>query len=151
MSVTKGSIDLANFGKTEDDKSDAEPTPKASPKVEELITLIKSTLADEVGDVTISTRLTTSPSCLIAGEHEVDLKMERILKNQQQYDANGKRVLEINADHSLIQKLAENTANDHIKDAAHLLLDQAKIALGEPVDNPTEFARRLNYFIENAN
>ena len=110
--------------------------------------MIKETLADDVSDVTISTRLTSSPSCLIAGENEVDLKMERILKNQQQYDAESKRILEINGDHTLIKKLAGNPANDHVKDAAYLLLDQAKIALGEPVDNPTEFARRLNYFIE---
>lgn len=150
VSVTKGSIDLDNVGSEQSNKDDKKKkdTPKTTKKVEELITLFKETLAEDVSDVKISSRLTSSPSCLIAGENEVDLKMERILKNQQQYEANGKRILEINSDHSLIKKLAGNPANDQVKDAAHLLLDQAKIALGEPVDNPTEFARRLNYFIE---
>ncbi len=149
-SVTKGSIDLNSFdttGKGEDKKKKS--APKTSKKVAELVSLIKETLADDVSDVTISTRLTSSPSCLIAAENEVDLKMERILKTQQQYDTSAKRILEINGDHSLIKKLAESTANDHVKDAAYLLLDQAKISLGEPVSNPTEFAKRLNYFIEN--
>ncbi|MGB1077230.1 MAG: molecular chaperone HtpG [Bdellovibrionales bacterium] len=148
VSVTKGSIDLDKVGKADNTDEKKSETPKTTKKVEDLITLIKETLAEEVSDVKVSTRLTTSPSCLIAAENEVDLKMERILKTQQQYDANAKRVLEINGNHSLIKKLAKNPANDHVKDAAHLLLDQAKIALGEPVDNPTEFARRLNYFIE---
>lgn len=149
VSVTKGAIDLDNVGSDKDKtKNKEKKKPKTTKKVEDLLTLIKETLADDVSDVTISTRLTSSPSCLIAGENEVDLKMERILKNQQQYDAESKRILEINGDHTLIKKLAGNPANDHVKDAAYLLLDQAKIALGEPVDNPTEFARRLNYFIE---
>ncbi len=150
VSVTKGAIDLDNFGdKNKDGEDDKKEAPKVSEKVEELISMMKSTLSEKVSDVKVSTRLTSSPSCLIAAENEVDLKMERILKAQQQYESNSKRVLEINADHSLIKKLAKSAANDQVKDAAYLLLDQAKIALGEPVDNPTEFSRRLNYFIEN--
>ena len=148
--MTTGTINLDHFDNNDDaNEKEKKKAPKTTKKVEDLVTLIKETLSEEVSDVKISTRLTSSPSCLIAGENEVDLKMERILKTQQQYEANAKRVLEINGTHSLIKKLAKEPANDHVKDAAHLLLDQAKIALGEPVDNPTEFARRLNYFIEN--
>ncbi len=149
VSVTKGSIDLNVFEPSEKSKDKTKKTPKTSKKVEDLITLMKETLSEDVSDVKISTRLTNSPSCLIAADNEVDLKMERILKTQQQYEASGKRILEINGTHPLIKKLAGDIANDHTKDAAYLLLDQAKIALGEPVTNPTEFAQRLNYFIEN--
>lgn len=149
-SVTKGDIDLSKFDtdtvRTEDPKPDGHPQ-----SLDALLKTIRETLKDEVSEVRISHRLTDSPVCLVADEHGVDLRMERVLRVHQQYKAPSKRVLEINATHPLIERLgaiaSENPAAD-IGDAAHLLLDQARIIQGEPVPDPSRFARAMSRFME---
>ena len=76
--------------------------------------------------------------------------MERVLKIHQNYNPQSKRVLEINGKHPLIKKIAAQAESGSIEDAAHLLLDQAKIIQGEPVSNPSRFAKAMAEFMEKA-
>ena len=149
-SVTKGDIDLSRFG--EPDPLDEAEKPTAASGMDALMTSIREILADEVSEVRISTRLTDSPVCLIAAENEVDLRMERVLRVHQQYKPNSKRVLEINPTHPLIKRLgaiAEANADaGELGDVAYLLLDQARIIQGEPVPDPSRFARAMSRFME---
>ena len=150
-SVTKGSIDLSKFekqNKTDDKKPESEHRDTTP-----LLASLKDLLKDEVGDVRISSRLTDSPVCLVAAEGEVDMHMERVLKIHPKYDAQSKRIMEVNEDHPLIQRLstlAQNagTNSPDLHDAAHLLLDQARIIQGEPIPDPANFARRMARFME---
>lgn len=144
-SVTKGDIDL---DKKEKDEKEAD-TKDTNSAHQKLIDALKATLSESVEDVRTSKRLTDSPVCLVASDSGVDMHMERVLKIHQQYEANTKPVLEINADHALIKKLSDLAANDKdIKDAAHLLLDQARIIQGEPLTDPAGFAKRMSVFLE---
>lgn len=137
-SVTKGDINLG-----EDDKKPE--TPKESA---DFIKQLKEILKDDVSDVRISKRLTDSPVCLVAQEHGVDMHMERVLKIHQKYAGKSKPVLEINIKHPLIEKLGAKTGDSAIfADAAHLLLDQARIVQGEPVNDAGAFARRMSAFM----
>ena len=150
-SVTKGNIDLSKYGAANDDKKESKDAP--SGKISErLMAIIKEELQEEIGDVRITNRLTDSPVCLVAGEDEVDLRMERVLRLHQKYEAPSKRVLEINPGHPLIIRLSAmadaNTNGNTLSDAAHLLLDQARIIQGEPVPDPASFARRMASFME---
>ncbi|HEY0900959.1 MAG TPA: molecular chaperone HtpG [Micavibrio sp.] len=153
-SVTKGDVDLSKFGepKGDDDKAKAHENLEHSDSHRRLLAIIQETLKEEIGDVRFSHRLTSSPACLVAGENEVDLRMERVLRVHQKYDAPSKRVLEINPDHALIIRMAElaeaGGTGVEMADAAHLLLDQARIIQGEPVPDPSDFARRLAYFMQ---
>jgi molecular chaperone HtpG len=152
QSVTRGSIDLSRFD-TEGTKTEDAPKPDGrSPALDPLIDLIKASLSDEISDVRLSNRLTDSPVCLIAAENEVDLRMERVLRVHQQYKPAAKRVLELNAKHPLITRLADLAAQNKdgadLSDAAHLLLDQARIIQGEPVPDPSRFARSMSRFME---
>jgi len=74
------------------------------------------------------------------------------LRLNQQYESKAKRVLEINPDHGLIKRLAalsnEQTKHISMDDAAYLLLDQARIIQGEPVPDPSSFARRMSLMME---
>ena len=153
-SVTKGDVDLTKFGeaKGDDDKSKKHENIEQTDSHRRLLAIIQETLKEEIGEVRYSHRLTSSPACLVAGENEVDLRMERVLRIHQKYEAPSKRVLEINPDHALIIRMSElakagGTGNE-MADAAHLLLDQARIIQGEPVPDPSDFARRLAYFME---
>jgi len=109
-----------------------------------------------VKDWRASKRLTESPVCLVADEDDMDVNLERMLRRQGQLDGPMPRVLELNPTHAIVTKLAaraeaEGGANDALlKDAAHLLLDQARIADGEAPADAAAFAKRLASVMEHA-
>ena len=82
----------------------------------------------------------------------MDINMQRLMKKNQDYDGLHQHILEINAKHPVIGKLqmlvANDGADDLVKDTTLLLLDQARIVEGEPLKNPAEFVRRLSRAIE---
>lgn len=153
-SITRGAADLDKIAANDEpeDKKDETETPD----IADLIASIKLELGDAIKDVRPSKRLTDSPVCLIADEGDMDVNLERILKRHGQLQHGMPRVLELNPDHSIIKKLAERAkgnaaATDKLlKDSAHLLLDQARIADGEVPTDPAAFARRLSLIMENA-
>lgn len=145
-SITRGAADLDQI---EDDEKQENASKAEEADLSELISVIKAELGETVKDVRSSKRLTESPVCLIADDGDMDVNMERLLKRHGQLEHGMPRVLELNPSHTLITKLAERTKYDDanvdelLKNAAHLLLDQARIVEGEVPSDPTEFARRL--------
>lgn len=152
QSVTKGNIDLERFETDKKEEKQKDKEEKTDASLERLKEIVAHTLEEEIGEVRFSSRLTDSAVCLVAGENEVDLRMERVLRIHQKYESNAKRVLEINPKHALIKrlaKLADKEAPDaELTDAAWLLLDQARIIQGEPIPDPASFARRMSQFME---
>ena len=149
-SVTRGAADLAKIG-------DAEKTPEARPDTPEgalasLIALFKLSLGEAVKDVRSSDRLTDSAVCLVADEGDLDMHLERLLKQHRQLAATAKRILEVNPRHPLIARLAalvdKDGAAGELSDFAWLLLDQARILEGEQLPDPGAFARRLASVLE---
>ncbi len=156
-SVTRGGADLDNIkedaGADKDAKNKKKKAKKQAPGIDELVAALKIALGDAVKDVAVSTRLTDSPVCLVSGEGDMDIQLERMLKQHKQLGQSTPRILEINADHALITKLAAMAkdgkgGSDEIKDAAFLLLDQARLVEGETLSDPAEFARRLSAMME---
>ncbi len=137
-SVTKGDVHLDKDEKEEEQSEEATA----------LLDQFKEILKDEVSEVRASHRLTDSPVCLVAPEEGTDMHMERVLKLHQNYQGTTKPVLEINTHHALIEKLGQITDKKEIEEAAHLLMDQARIIQGEPLKNPAAFARRMSLFME---
>ena len=148
-SVTRGASDLSKVA------SDVKEKPKPennSDLTEKLLARLKEILSDEVKDVCLSERLIDSPVCLVAPENDMDIHMQRLLKNSQGYEATHQHIMEINGQHPVILKLKNMVSNDAeskiLTDTAFLLLDQARIVEGEPLKNPSEFVRRMNQAIE---
>jgi len=154
-SVTRGGADLNDVKTDEneaDKKDDADEKPVSDAELDTLIAAIKIALGTNVKDVRESDRLTSSACCLIADESDMDLRMERLMKQHNRVDDVSTRILEINPKHSLIKKLS-GVANadakaDILNDAALLLLDQARILEGEALPDPVSFARRLDLVME---
>lgn len=148
-SVTRGGIDLSKIkdGANEDGEDKEKPDEIKEEGVSELIVAFKDALGDAVKDVQISNRLTDSAVCLVAEEGALDIHLERLLKQHQQLDAGSQKILEINPKNALIAALAgrakQSPSDPEIAEAAHLLLDQARIIEGEPVADATAFARRM--------
>lgn len=151
-SVTRGGADLDKIGGEDgDDKDDAE-NKADNADLDVLVAALKVALGDQVKDVRTTSRLTESPVCLVADENDMDLKLERMLKQHQQLDQASARILEINPDHALIRRMTERSKDDgevsaDMKDAALMLLDQARIIEGEAIPDPAAFSRRMASFM----
>lgn len=107
---------------------------------------------DEAGKVEATEKLTTSPASLTVEDGQMSIHLERLMRNhQQKTNFDSTRILLINPYHPLIIRLAElikdKKKEDEVKDAAFLILEQAKIAEGEAVSNPSLFNEKLSEFI----
>ena len=144
-SVTRGGAELDKIALSEEKQKAAEPQPAGT---DALIALLRLALKDAVKDVRSSARLDTSAVCLVADEGDMDIHLERLLKQHRQLDSGAKRVLEVNPHHPLIaglaKRLSQQGSSEEVTEAAWLLLDQARIVQGEPVADPVAFARRLD-------
>ena len=153
QSVTRGAPDLdavSDETSGENKKKDRPDNQAETAAIDALIGLIKLELGPLVKDVRPSKRLTESPVCLVADQGDMDVNLERLLRRHGQMSGQLPRILEINSKHDMIRKLAGraqsvDAAGDMLlKDAAHLLLDQARISDGEAPSDPAAFARRLS-------
>ncbi len=145
-SATRGGADLDKIELPADKKkATAEPQPAGT---DALIALLRLTLKDAVKDVRSSARLEASAVCLVADEGDMDMHLERLMKQHRQVDLAAKRVLEVNPRHPLIAGLAKRLSDkgsaEDVTEAAWLLLDQARIVQGEAVSDAGAFARRLD-------
>ena len=153
-SVTQGSADLGKIARAPDAADETDERAAEPAALVGLIAALKDALGDAVKDVRASERLTESPACLVADEGDMDVGMERMLRRHHHATPGDStpRILEINPAHALILRFAElaesDAAGEALGDAAHLLLDQARIAEGEPVPDPAAFARRLASIME---
>src|SRR5258708_4248709 len=153
-SITRGGADLSKIA-TKDGDAKADDTAgekKPAGNIGALIAIFKLALGEAVKDVRTSDRLTDSAVCLVADEGDMDMHLERLLKQHRQLDAAAKRILEINPKNALVERLAamvgQNGASDQLGEFAWLLLDQARILEGEPLPDPSAFARRLSTLLE---
>ncbi|MDD3181448.1 MAG: molecular chaperone HtpG [Alphaproteobacteria bacterium] len=152
-SATRAGQDLDKIAPLEkkDDKKEPEAPADA---IGSLIALMKLSLSDKVKDVRTSDRLTDSAVCLAADEGDIDIHLERFLKQHNQIRSPSARVLEINPSHPLIRRMAEKATKDGAKDAlgdiASLLLDQARLMDGEPLADPEGFSRKLGEVLSKA-
>ena len=120
--------------------------------LKKLTDLMSEMFKDEVGRVTTTEKLTKSPASLTVENGQMSLHLERLMKNHQQQTAFAStRILELNPYHPLIIKLADMTADEtkrpEVENVARLILDQAKIAEGEAVTDPSFFSEKMSEFI----
>ncbi len=138
QSVAKGGLDL---GKLEDEaeKQEAE---KAADEYKDLLEKVKTALGEKVKDVRVTYRLTDSPSCLVADEHDPSGNLARLLKAAGQKAPNAKPILEINPQHPAVMRLKYE--ENRFDDWAALLFEQATLAEGGQLDDPAGFVKRIN-------
>jgi len=141
-----GDIDLksVNKGPTSEDLSDTAESDK-SESLKPLLDKLKATLGDRVKDVRASVRLADSPSCIVSDEEEPSMQMQQMLRAMGQANIpSPKPTLEINPDHEIVKKLLARKDDAISEDAAWLLLDQALLMEGVPLQDPAVFVQRLN-------
>ncbi len=138
QSVAKGELDL---GKDEASEKKLEEKAKSS---EKLVKRMKKTLGDRVEDVRVTNRLTDSPACIVLHEHDMAMHMQRILKEAGHAMPGSKPILEINPDHPIVKKLGGEKSKKKFDDWSDILFDQAILAEGGQLDDPSGFVTKLN-------
>ena len=140
-SIVKGDLDLGDLiEKTEDEDSD-------DSELDPLIQRVKASLGDTVKDVRITHRLTDSPACLVADEHEMSAHLERLLRSAGQAVPGQTPILELNPDHAIVKALGDEPDGDRFDDWARILFDQALLSEGGQLKDPSAFVRRLNQML----
>ena len=144
--VARGELDLSKIT-GEESKTDSDTAAKDSPDDEEhgeLLTRIKSLLEDKVEEVRSTSRLTSSPACLVVGDNDMGEQMRKIMQAAGQAVPESKPILEINMQHPLVAKLRGESDEEGAKRLARVLFDQAALSAGRPLENPAEFGQELN-------
>jgi molecular chaperone HtpG len=136
QNVAKGELPL--------DEADKKQQEEATKQAEPLLKKLKDLLGDRVGDVRVSARLTDSPSCLALSDYEMAPHLARLLREAGQDMPESKPTLEINPQHALLKRVEVEADEAKAKDLATLLLEQAEIAAGAQLPDPSAFVQRMN-------
>ncbi len=138
-SITKGEVDIEDS--TKKDKNNEE-----TKEVSDFIKYLKNHLKDKVKDVKISKRLTTSASCLVADENDMDMHLKKLMAANNQNTNDEKRILEINIEHNLVLKVQK--LNIEQKDKfSEILYDHAKLMEGENLDDPKKYTNLITELV----
>ncbi len=140
VSVAKGDLDL---GELKDEKEE-EQVKEAETLHKDFMERMKKALEDEISDVRISQRLVDSPSCLVMGEHDMAIHMQKLFQQAGHEMPGSKPVLEVNLEHPLVKRLEAEQDDSRFNDWSHLLFEQGKLSEGGQLDDPVAFVKRMN-------
>lgn len=142
VSVAKGGLDLEALGDEEEKKHQTEVAEQLKPFVEKL----QETLKDRVKEVRVTARLVDSPSCVVVGQNDLSPHLMRMLKAAGQEAPNVLPVLEINPEHALVARV-QAASDETFADWAALLFEQAMLADGSQLPDPSAFVKRVNQLL----
>ena len=133
-------------------KLDRNSQKAADGDMQKLIDKLTEMFKSEVGKVVTTDKLTKSPVSLTVENGQMSIHLERLMRNHQQQTAFAStRILELNPYHPLIIKLSEmvgeNKDMGKVEEVAKILLDQAKIAEGEAISDPSFYSEKLSEYI----
>jgi molecular chaperone HtpG len=136
QAVTAGTADLGPL----QDEEETQAKEQADTEYADLVGKLKAVLAGKAWDVKVSSRLTTSPACIVSNEPELDLNLGRLRGS----GLPSQPVLEINPEHPLVRRLNREPADPRLAEWAHVLFNQAVLTLGARIEDPAAFVSKLN-------
>jgi molecular chaperone HtpG len=146
QSVAKGDLSLDEIVEEDaETKKEEEKKDQAQQQAfDGLLKKIKTILDDQVKEVRLSHRLTTSPACLVRDQNALGPQMERLLKAAGQAVTEVKPVLELNPEHTIIRKLHDGMDDAKLNEWTQILFEQALLAEGSALPDPAAFVQRIN-------
>ena len=140
VSVTKGELDLGEL----DDEETKKAQEEAKEALKPLLERVQAALGNEVKEVRLTHRLTSTPSCVVAGEHDMSTQMIKLMRAAGQPVPEQKYILELNPEHSLVKKLEGLEQGEQFNEWSRLLLEQAQLAEQGGLKDPAAFVARVN-------
>lgn len=143
QSVAKGQVDLG----AEEQAQGADDREQRGKEFAGLLTFLTGKLSEQVKDVRLSSRLTTSPACLVGDDHDMTPTLEKMFRAMGRQVPPIKRILELNPEHPLIAGMRtahERDADDPaLTESAELVYGMALLAEGGELSDPARFTRLL--------
>jgi molecular chaperone HtpG len=140
QSAAAKDLDLSAIGGEAPSPEEAKPSGEHALLLERM----QTALADRASAVRLTTRLTESPACLVSSRDGLSTNLERLMKAAGQAMPSAKPILEVNAGHPLVRRLADEIDPARFNDWSQILFDQATLAEGGQIDDPAAFVKRLN-------
>ena len=140
QSITRGDLDLGDM----DDEETKKAHEESEKEVEGLVERVKTALGDKVKEVRFTHRLTDSPACVVADDHDMSSQMQKLMEQVGQAVPESKPVFELNPEHQLVKHLNNEQDEDKFGQWAEVLLDQAMLAERGSLKDPAGFVSRLN-------
>jgi len=140
QSIAKGRLELGSL----EDEEERQAQEKDADEFRNLTDRVKQALGDRVKEARVTHRLTESPACLVADEHDLGANLQRILKSVGQKAPDWKPILEINPRHPLVRRMKTESIGGRFDDLCHILFDQSLLAEGGQIEDPAGFVKRLN-------
>ena len=137
QSVAQGTADLGEL----EDEAEKAAQDQASTEFAGLAAKLKEHLDGQAWDVRVTSRLTTSPACIVANEPTSDINLAQRLRGS---GLPRQPVLELNPKHPLVERLNRHQDDPRLADWAAVLFNQAVLTLGARIDDPAAFVTRLN-------
>ncbi|MEO3748027.1 molecular chaperone HtpG [Plantactinospora sp. B5E13] len=144
QSIAKGQVDLDTDEEKEQAGAEREQREK---DFADLLSWLTSTLSEQVKEVRLSSRLTTSPACIVGDAEDITPTLEKMYRAMGQEVPQVKRILEVNPSHPLVTALRETHAarpdDTGLAETAELLHGMALLAEGGELGDPARFTRLL--------
>ncbi|NKF52648.1 molecular chaperone HtpG [Shewanella sp. WXL01] len=142
-SVTRGDLELGEL----EDEADKQEQEKVAEEAKPLVERVKEALKDKVTEVKVTTRLTDTPACVVAGEGEMSTQMIKLMQAAGQPVPESKPTFEINPTHPLVERLNNEPDEELFADWANLLLQQALLSEKGSLADPSAFIKLMNQML----
>jgi len=145
QSITKGELDILN---SEETKKAIEEKSKDN---EKMLEKIKELLKDSITNVRLTSKLKSTPACVVTDDHGISLEMEKIISempNMKNFKAS--RILELNPDHAIftvLQDAFNNNKEEDLKELSQILYYQSLLSEGLKIEDPFDFVQKINSLI----
>lgn len=140
LSVTRGDLDLGTL----EDEADKKEQEKLEQDFATTVERFSNTLGDKVKKVRVTHRLTDSPACIVTDDNDMSTQMAKLMEAAGQKVPETKYIFELNPEHPLVQRIANEQDEARFGEWAEVLLDQATLAERGSLKDPSSFVRRLN-------
>jgi molecular chaperone HtpG len=144
VDVARAALDLPEG---EDDKDQD----KLNDEHKALLEKIQSALSERVEAVNVSRRLVDSPACVVASDKDLNPQIRRMLEASGQELPDSKPILEVNIEHPIVTRLADEADDGRFGALSNIVLDHALLAEGSQLENPAEYVQRINAFMLGGN
>ncbi|WP_026959968.1 molecular chaperone HtpG [Aliagarivorans taiwanensis] len=140
VSITKGDLDLGEL----DDEESKQQKEQAETEYASFVERAKESLGDKVKDVRLTHRLTDTPSCIVVDEHDMTTQMQKLMEAVGQQIPEQKYIFELNPQHPLVKKVADEQDDGAFSEWLELLFEQACLSERGSLENPADFIKRIN-------
>ena len=142
-SVTRGDLELGEL----EDADEKEAQEKLQTESEGLVKRVKDSLGDKVSEVKVTTRLTDTPACVVAGEGEMSTQMIKLMQAAGQDVPESKPTFELNPEHPLVARLNDEQDEQLFAQWSELLLQQALLSEKGSLADPSAFIKLMNQML----